>query len=556
MALPVNVNITTPGVVIQDKPSEGATELQAVYNKPYIDQLQAAIAAKFTKIDHLGLYVGSFDDWNALPKNLSDARLLHSVNIAGGITVNDFATVKNPGDNPLGATSWPTENLKNSPARFVVSGVDAGNGNIMWEYDLSYDTDVTGKMDLVPGATQNNVAIFDENGQVVDSGRGLDDIGSRILKLAIGRDENHRNYANDLGISHFTVGDSGVPPFSLDGGAIQFNQGDMAINWIDNTLWVYDESDSSSYWHKINELSQDEGDQYWLPNTTSKNPRNHNGVGTSIGVTERASLAMTGDAILDIGRKSESGTAMGVFQISNVSGTGHRQGNGVNNLTEIEMSGGATWTSNSKNLDGKAYIKMIAQAVEETQSGNFLYGEGSGKTALIDVTEDSIKLKSSLGGLDLKPGSHNIVSRGYGALSGLQGECAQVSSQAAGQSILQNGCRFYIINCNVDITLQKRAGSFESVILTDGVPGFQVGDVFYFLNQSSNASVEVKYVNDAFEGKSVEIKPQETVSLIVYAASYQNVSFATQILSFIPMSGAEGGGDTWSFTPIEDPIVF
>jgi len=99
-------------------------------------------------LENLGSYVGAFDTFADIPKNSSELP---------GVKVNDFATIRSD------------ENHGGAVTRYVISNI-ADDGTITWVFDVVFGTNICGGMSLVPSAINNNIATFDSNGQVVDSG--------------------------------------------------------------------------------------------------------------------------------------------------------------------------------------------------------------------------------------------------------------------------------------------------------------------------------------------------------------------------------------------------
>jgi len=95
-----------------------------------------AIGNRVATLENLGSYVGSFDTYANLPTNIS-----HWNNT--GITINDFVTVR-------------ADETKNGAAtRYVATQINTTTGVITWTYDLTYSTDVSGKIDNT--FTTNNI---------------------------------------------------------------------------------------------------------------------------------------------------------------------------------------------------------------------------------------------------------------------------------------------------------------------------------------------------------------------------------------------------------------
>jgi hypothetical protein len=111
---------------------------------------QNEIVALRTRLENLGQYAGAFDTRADVPDNVSG--------FPGGVSVNDFVTVR--ADETRGGTT----------TRYVVTAIADPGGVITWTYDVTYSTDISGKMDLVPAAAAGNLAAFDSAGQAVDAG--------------------------------------------------------------------------------------------------------------------------------------------------------------------------------------------------------------------------------------------------------------------------------------------------------------------------------------------------------------------------------------------------
>jgi phage-related tail fiber protein len=125
-------------------------------NQGQFDRLKKRIDA----LENLGQYAGSFDTLADVPTDTNEI----------DVGINDFITVRND-ENHGGVTT-----------RYVVSVID--NGVITWEYDMSYFTDVSGKMDLIPEATEGNFAFFDAAGQVQDSEKTASDFATALQGTA------------------------------------------------------------------------------------------------------------------------------------------------------------------------------------------------------------------------------------------------------------------------------------------------------------------------------------------------------------------------------------
>ena len=111
------------------------------------------LADDIDTIKNLGSHVGTFNTRAAVPANASGF---------SAITINDFVNVR------------IDETRDGATTRYIASAI-AADGAITWTFDIAYDTDITGKMDTVPGAVDGNLAMFDDE-KVVDSGIPIETI--------------------------------------------------------------------------------------------------------------------------------------------------------------------------------------------------------------------------------------------------------------------------------------------------------------------------------------------------------------------------------------------
>jgi len=147
---------------------------QDIYTVEYIDKFATNVSNKFKQIDNLGLYVpGPFNTIADLPTN-ADWPVLSTK-----ITDNDFATVlKEPSVQPSGQAAG-----KYTAYRYVAKVID-NLGTLTWIKDIAYNSDVSGKMDVVKSAVNGDIAVFDANGQVVDGGVKLADLETKVNQAA------------------------------------------------------------------------------------------------------------------------------------------------------------------------------------------------------------------------------------------------------------------------------------------------------------------------------------------------------------------------------------
>lgn len=114
------------------------------------DELDNRIEA----LENMGSYVGTFDTYALVPNNKSGFKQ---------ITINDYVNVR------------ADENHNNLTTRYIATAINKTTGVITWTYDITYTTDVSGKMDKVKSAVNTNLAVFDNAGQVKDSGKKVSD---------------------------------------------------------------------------------------------------------------------------------------------------------------------------------------------------------------------------------------------------------------------------------------------------------------------------------------------------------------------------------------------
>lgn len=113
-----------------------------------------ALETRIVALENMGSYVGTFDTYALVPNNKSGF---------SQITVNDYVNVR------------ADENHSNLTTRYIATAINSTTGVITWTYDITYSTDVSGKMDKVTAATNGNLASFNNAGQVQDSGKKVSD---------------------------------------------------------------------------------------------------------------------------------------------------------------------------------------------------------------------------------------------------------------------------------------------------------------------------------------------------------------------------------------------
>lgn len=114
-------------------------------------------------LENLGQYVGTFDTKADIPTNVSSF---------DHITLNDFINIR------------ADESKSNVPTRYIAKQINRDTGVITWQYDISYSSDISGKIDKVTGYT-DYLTKFDSNGNVVSAGRKLDTLVSTDVAQTI-----------------------------------------------------------------------------------------------------------------------------------------------------------------------------------------------------------------------------------------------------------------------------------------------------------------------------------------------------------------------------------
>ena len=136
-------------------------------------EIQDRIAAdqclqnQINSLANLGHYVGAFDSYALLPKNTSD--------ISMSVSENDFATVR------------ADETQDGATTRYVISAIDKETGNIDWKYDITYGTDITGKLDKPIG---DGFVVCNQDGTVSAIG-GANAGGSGLIVPGTGEQEKN-----------------------------------------------------------------------------------------------------------------------------------------------------------------------------------------------------------------------------------------------------------------------------------------------------------------------------------------------------------------------------
>ncbi len=142
----------------------GSPITQTLYNKDAIDKLDGILQAQIDDLKDLGHFLGSVATFADLPATAADLAPLIP-------TINDFMHVRSD------------TNYSNQLTQYGITAIDGTTGAITWAYSHTISADSSGKMDKVVSATTNDIAIFNNAGQVIDSGLKTD---AFILKSSSG----------------------------------------------------------------------------------------------------------------------------------------------------------------------------------------------------------------------------------------------------------------------------------------------------------------------------------------------------------------------------------
>lgn len=114
-------------------------------------------------LENLGQYVGTFDKKADIPTNVSSF---------DNITLNDFINIR------------ADESKNNLPTRYIAKNINRNTGEITWEYDISFSSDISGKVDKVVGYT-DYIPRFTSDGNIESSGRKLNTLVSTDVAQTI-----------------------------------------------------------------------------------------------------------------------------------------------------------------------------------------------------------------------------------------------------------------------------------------------------------------------------------------------------------------------------------
>ena len=156
-------NITINGNVISATDTiYDDTALQNALAQEVLNRIAGDINLQ-NQIDSLlngGKFRGAFATEGNLPANAS---------FFAPITVleNDFATVVADSQHG-GATT-----------KYVITNIDS-SGWLTWSYEFTYSVDISGKVDKVPSAPENNIFVFDNAGNAKDGGKSIAQLEQEI----------------------------------------------------------------------------------------------------------------------------------------------------------------------------------------------------------------------------------------------------------------------------------------------------------------------------------------------------------------------------------------
>jgi len=120
-------------------------------------QLQVnALNTRIDGIGNLGFYVGAFDNFTRPQMPGNTIAPTNVAQFAGSVSLNDFITVRQD------------ETHDGASTRYIIMGID-GSGNITWGYDITYSTDITGKMDKITPPVPGNLVMQDTVGNATNA---------------------------------------------------------------------------------------------------------------------------------------------------------------------------------------------------------------------------------------------------------------------------------------------------------------------------------------------------------------------------------------------------
>jgi len=157
-AIPPNHIVVGSGTGITDSGVPLAQIEGAIANETAARQQEILmLSTRVEDLGSLGSYIGAFDNFQAQQAPGNTIVPVNIAQFAGSASVNDFITVRQ--DETHGGAS----------TRYVIKAIDT-YGNITWGYDITYSTDITGKMDKIANPAPGNLIMQDMAGNAADSG--------------------------------------------------------------------------------------------------------------------------------------------------------------------------------------------------------------------------------------------------------------------------------------------------------------------------------------------------------------------------------------------------
>jgi hypothetical protein len=173
-------------------PSTNPTTDDQATRKAYVDTQDTALSNRISTLENIGSFVGSFDTKALVPTNKSS--------FVNGITINDFVTVR------------ADETRNGAVTRYVATDINATSGAITWTYDITYTTDISGKVDKI---TAINTITTPVPKKIAHNSQGQITSTEDLKKSDIGLN----NVTNDAQVKRSEMGTAnGVA--SLDGAGI------------------------------------------------------------------------------------------------------------------------------------------------------------------------------------------------------------------------------------------------------------------------------------------------------------------------------------------------
>ena len=181
----------------------------------YVDNNILRLESRIENVENLGQIVGVYDTAEEIPTNKSD--------FINGVTLNDWVKIRQD------------ENYNGASTAYTIIDIDNESGLITWEHTFTYDTDISGKMDILPDGTIGNLLQIGLNGNAEDSGKKLSDLTASSLNREIKVDDS--SSTNSL----TDTGETITIPLSAEIGTInssstQISTGRQSLRYLIQTL--------------------------------------------------------------------------------------------------------------------------------------------------------------------------------------------------------------------------------------------------------------------------------------------------------------------------------